>query len=82
MPHTFTPCSALVNGYCINGFMATPGCRNTECIGGVYTHVVCMSESWAARMHPETGMPSERDIARNRQAAGLPPPPHIGKAER
>ena len=52
-----TPCSALVDGKCKNGFPTTPACRATERIGRPYMMTVCMSEDWAVRLYPETGAP-------------------------
>lgn len=61
-------CSALVNGVCANGFVAAPACGHGYG-DGPYNVVPCMSESWCARLFPETGAPSAEQVARARVRA-------------
>ncbi len=60
-----TPCSALVNGVCINGFPVMAGCRTGD---PRFSHP-CLSEKWCARVYPETGAPSADQVARSRARA-------------
>lgn len=70
----FVKCSALVNGVCTNGFPAVPHCAKTEDSGGIYSRLPCMTETWSARLFPETGAPSAEQVARARaRAASLQP---------
>lgn len=66
---SFTPCSALVNGVCTNGFPAVPCCGHTELIGGDYSMPFCLSDTLPFRSFPETGAPSREQVERARKRA-------------
>lgn len=75
-------CSSLVNGVCIDGFMATPWCNPV----GTLPHKCfscgrdydgqptprCMSEKALALDFPETGTPSWEQVQRARIRAAAP----------
>ncbi len=56
-----TNCSALSSGSCRNGFPINAGCQCVEHAGKYWTPAntvpVCMDESKAGAMYPETGKP-------------------------
>jgi len=66
---TWTPCSALLNGVCTNGFPAVGCCAHTELIGHPYSIPVCLSETLALRSFPENGAPSKEQVERARKRA-------------
>lgn len=67
-----TPCSALINGICTNGFIARPGCAVTEKIGPPYLQVACLSEILALRDHPDIGKPTDEQVRQARERARDP----------
>lgn len=63
--HGASTCSALVNGFCTNGFPTSPGCR----FGTgkkPYGATACTDEVWAWRLYQETGQPSWEQVERAR----------------
>lgn len=66
------PCSALVNGWCINGFPVTEICRQTEMIGEWQSRPFCLREEQCGRLYEDSGgKPPEYAVRRCRELAGF-----------